>query len=65
MAKTIRFRMVGGKLEADAIGFQGKGCEQALRDTAALLGSTVVEGSEQRKPEYNLGEQQEGERVAQ
>ena len=57
--KIIRFRPVNGQLVAEAIGFQGKGCETALKKTVAKLGMTPVEGTEDKKPEYLLNESQE------
>jgi hypothetical protein len=57
--KIIRFRPVNGQLVAEAIGFQGKGCETALKKTLGKMGLTPIEGSEDKKPEYLLNESQE------
>lgn len=48
--KTIEITFAGdGKFKIEAIGFKGKGCEQATADFEKALGAVT---SDSKKPEY-------------
>ena len=55
--RTIEVKVhADGRIEADAIGFQGKGCQEALDKVLAAFGKDRTDTLATQKPELYLDE---------